>query len=138
MSSSDMTHITHPKPTCEQCHAGMALNGITHCADGYDLCSYRCFSCRTTFLMVEASTPDRASPFERRALLRHRVINSATIGLGDDATGCMVRDLSAAGAGLDLTGGGEIPRYFIFIVCGSRLPSHVVWRKEKRIGIAFD
>jgi hypothetical protein len=138
MTASDMAQIIHPKPTCEQCQAGMALNGITRCAEGYDLWSYRCLACRTNFLMVEASMPDRASVFERRALLRHPVTGSGTIGLGDDATGCVIRNLSAAGAGLDLTGAGGVPRHFIFTAEGSQMPCHLVWRKEKRIGIAFD
>jgi hypothetical protein len=88
--------------------------------------------------MVEASTPDGASALERRALLRHRVSSFATIGFGDGATPCRVRNVSAAGAGLDLAGSDEIPQHLTFIADGSRLPCHVIWRREKSIGIAFD
>ncbi len=50
---------------------------------------------------------------------------------------CLVRDVSAAGAGLDLTGRAATPEHFTLIAFGAQLPCQVIWRQEKRIGIAF-
>ena len=39
---------------------------------------------------------------------------------------------------IDVTSPVGIPDHFTLIADGSHLPCHVIWRKEKRIGIAFD
>ena len=116
----------------------MALSGIVPCADGYDMWSYRCANCGGTFTMVAARTADSASHAERRVVARHRVTTSGSIEFGGDRLACMVRNLSAAGAGLDSTGRARIPKRFTLIAEGSRLRCRVIWRREGRIGIAFD
>jgi DNA-directed RNA polymerase subunit RPC12/RpoP len=116
----------------------MALGGIVPCADGYDMWSYRCANCGGTFAMVAARTADSASRAERRVVARHRVTTSGSIEFGGDRLACMVRNLSAAGAGLDSTGRARIPKRFTLIAEGSRLRCRVIWRREERIGIAFD
>jgi hypothetical protein len=88
--------------------------------------------------MVAARTADSAAHSERRVVARHRVITSGTIEFGGGRLACMVRDLSAAGASLDSTGRARIPKRFTLITEGSHLPCRVVWRREGRIGIAFD
>ena len=52
----------------------------------------------------------------------------------------MVRNLSISGAALDVTRTVGIPEHFtlVFPADGLHMPCHVVWRKEKRIGVAFD
>jgi hypothetical protein len=118
----------------------MALNGITHCAERHDLWSYSCLDCGGSFYMVGARTAVRASVPERRAVLRHRVVTAGTMEFfSGGAIACMVRNLSAAGAGLDLTHPiFEIPEYFTLIADGSRLPCHVIWRRKERTGIVFE
>ena len=51
--------IAHPNPTCQKCDTGMILNGITPCAEGYDLWSYRCLICGNTFKMIETRRKKR-------------------------------------------------------------------------------
>jgi hypothetical protein len=52
----------------------------------------------------------------------------------------MVRNMSEAGAALDVSSPVGISEHFTLVLPteGKRLPCQVVWRKEKRIGVAFD
>jgi hypothetical protein len=49
----------------------------------------------------------------------------------------MLRNISAVGAELELASHIDIPEYFTLAAQGTHLPSQVIWRKEKRIGIVF-
>lgn len=75
---------------------------------------------------------------EKRTSPRHRVLKAGAIEFNGGAIDCTVRNLSTAGAALDVTSPVGIPEHFTLIANGSHLPCHVIWRKEKRIGIAFD
>jgi hypothetical protein len=75
---------------------------------------------------------------DKRSAPRHRVLKAGTIEFNGGAIDCMVRNLSTTGAALDVTSPIGIPEHFTLIADGSRLSCHVVWRKEKRIGVAFD
>lgn len=77
---------------------------------------------------------------EHRTTPRSRVLKAATIDFGGGAISCMVRNMSAAGAALDVSSPVGIPEHFTLVLPteGKRLPCRVVWRKEKRIGVAFD
>jgi hypothetical protein len=132
-----MQQFAHPEPTCRKCHTGMVLHGIIPCAERYDIRLYGCLNCNLTLHMVEACTAVRASVLERRAVARHRVTTAGTIEFRGGAIGCMVRNVSAAGAGLDLPRRAGIPQHFSLIADGAHLPCSVIWRREKRIGIAF-
>jgi len=76
---------------------------------------------------------------EHREAPRHRVLKAGTIEFGGGAIDCTVRNLSASGAALDVVSPVGIPERFNLIVPadGIQKPCRVVWRKEKRIGIAF-
>ena len=115
----------------------MALNGVNPCAEGYDMWTYHCFKCGGAFNLVEPRTLSSPAVSERRQVLRHPVVTTGTIEFGAGTVSCMVRNLSAAGAELSLTGRVETPDEFTLIAEGSHLPCHVIWRREKRIGIAF-
>ena len=56
------------------------------------------------------------------------------------AIGCILKNLSATGAALEFVSTLDIPDRFTLFVQAEQLkqPCHVVWRKEKRIGVAFD
>ena len=73
-----------------------------------------------------------------RVAQRHRVLKAGTIEFNGGGIDCMVRNLSTSGAALDVTSPIGIPERFTLAANGSRHPCHVVWRKEKRIGVAFD
>jgi hypothetical protein len=77
---------------------------------------------------------------EKRISRRHRVLKAGTIEFNGGALSCTVRNLSDAGAALDVTSPIGIPEHFTLVLSTDRqqMPCHVVWRKEKRIGIAFD
>jgi len=77
---------------------------------------------------------------EKRGVDRHRVLKAATIEFGGGAINCMVRNMSNSGAALDVACSVGIPDLFTLILQadGHHTPCHVVWRKERRIGVAFD
>jgi PilZ domain len=77
---------------------------------------------------------------QTRIAHRHRILKAATIEFGGDAIDCMVRDLSVTGAALEVSNQIGILAKFLLVIPGDglHLPCHVVWRKEYRIGVAFD
>ena len=77
---------------------------------------------------------------EKRAAPRNRVLKAGTIEFNGGAIDCMVRNISNAGAALDVSSPVGIPEHFnlVFKADGVHMPCHVIWRKEKRIGVAFE
>ena len=80
----------------------------------------------------------RDSMDEHRIATRHRVLKAGSIEFGGGAIDCTVRNLSATGAALEVTSPLGIPAQFTLVTDGKHLPCHIVWRKEKRIGVTFD
>jgi hypothetical protein len=77
---------------------------------------------------------------ERRAIPRKPVLMSGAIHFAGRAINCLVRDMSMSGAALDVTNPRDIPERFnlVFKADGTHIPCHVIWRREERIGVAFD
>ena len=77
---------------------------------------------------------------EQRIAPRHRVLKAGTIEFSGDALPCTVRNLSATGAALEINTPLWFPDRFVLVIAseGLRKACHIVWRREKRIGIAFD
>ena len=77
---------------------------------------------------------------EKRVFPRHRVLKAGTIEFDGGAINCMVRNMSNIGAALDVNSPVGIPEHFtlVFPADGLHMPCRVAWRKEKRIGVAFD
>lgn len=77
---------------------------------------------------------------EHRAAPRHRVLKAGTISFGGSVIDCTVRNLSETVAALEVVTPLFIPNRFMLIIPSEPLkrPCHMVWRKERRIGIAFD
>ena len=77
---------------------------------------------------------------EQRKTPRRRVLKAATIEFGGGAIDCSVRNISEAGAALDVVTPLLIPDRFTLYVPSDQIKraSRVIWRKEKRIGVAFD
>lgn len=72
---------------------------------------------------------------------RYRVKKAAKIEYGGDLIPCTIRDLSITGAAIEFDRVEvRIPPAFTLLVPedGLRLPCHVVWRKDYRMGVAFD
>jgi hypothetical protein len=77
---------------------------------------------------------------ENRIASRKRVLKAGTIEFGGGAIDCTVKNLSETGAALEVVTPLYIPDRFTLVVPSVQFkrPCHVVWRKEKRIGVAFD
>ena len=76
---------------------------------------------------------------EKRRTERTRVLKSGSIRFGDTALRCVLRCLSPAGVALDVASSANIPdRFSLFVAAEKKIHSCVVvWRKERRIGVAF-
>ena len=76
----------------------------------------------------------------QRIAPRRRILKAGTIESGGGALDCIVRNLSETGAALEVVTPLFIPdRFTLFIPSDQfKRPCHIVWRKEKRIGVAFD
>lgn len=77
---------------------------------------------------------------EHRVAQRHRVLKTATIEFTGQAVECTVRNLSASGAALELKSPLWFPDQFTLCIAsaGLRKPCHIVWRRDGRIGVAFE
>jgi hypothetical protein len=76
---------------------------------------------------------------ENRRLPRSRMLKAGTIAFDGGGIDCTVRNRSAGGAALDVASPLGIPELFQLLVPADGLNQQcrVVWRKEKRIGVAF-
>jgi len=77
---------------------------------------------------------------EVRRAPRNRVLKAGSISFGGSAIDCTLRNVSSSGAALEVISPIGIPEQFILVLPSDRLrlPCHVVWRKERRLGVAFD
>jgi hypothetical protein len=80
------------------------------------------------------------APVERRVAPRKQVLMAATIEFAGDTISCLVCNMSISGAALDVPMSVGIPEQFmlVFKTGNARIPCHVVWREDKRIGVTFD
>jgi hypothetical protein len=85
--------------------------------------------------------PVNGSTNEHRVAARHRVLKAGTIAFADGGCiSCVVRNLSATGAALDVTSPVGIPDTFKLLVeqDHASYDCRVVWRTERRIGVTFN
>lgn len=77
---------------------------------------------------------------ESRIAPRHRVLKAASIEFGGSRIDCVVRNISTTGAAIEVKTPLWFPDSFVLVVTsdGSARRCHIVWRDEKRIGVAFD
>ena len=77
---------------------------------------------------------------EHRIAPRRRVLKAGSISFGGGAIDCTVRNISDTGAAIEVVTPLFIPDRFKLIVHSDGLnrPCHVVWRRERRLGVAFD
>lgn len=77
---------------------------------------------------------------ENRIAPRRRILKSGIIEFGGGAISCTVRNLSDTGAALEVVTPLFIPDRFTLFISSDEFKRacHIVWRKEKRIGVAFD
>jgi hypothetical protein len=77
---------------------------------------------------------------EHRIAPRKRVLKAGTIEFSGEVIPCTVRNISASGAALEVTTVLWFPDRFTLGIESDGLskPCRIVWRKEKRIGVAFE
>ena len=77
---------------------------------------------------------------ERRTIPRQRIFKAGTIEFDGRGVECTVRNISAGGAALEVASPLGIPHEITLNILsrGVRHHCHVVWRQEKRIGVAFN
>jgi hypothetical protein len=75
-----------------------------------------------------------------RGTQRQKVIKAGTILFDGSGTDCLVRKISLGGANLEVESQTGIPDSFDLVIDVERSNQrcHVVWRKARRIGVAFD
>jgi len=71
---------------------------------------------------------------------RQNVMKAGTIVFGGSGIDCLVRNISDSGANLEVESQIGIPNSFDLVIDTehSNHHCHVVWRKARQIGIAFD
>jgi hypothetical protein len=76
---------------------------------------------------------------ERRKFQRHRTLKPAKIVFNQNASviDCMARNLSAAGARLQVPNVVTIPERFELVIGGARRSAKIVWRLDREIGVEF-
>ena len=77
---------------------------------------------------------------ERRKVQRHRTLKSGSISFNRAAgIDCRVRNLSPAGACLEVASQVGIPDDFVLVVDSDHLHQacHVIWRTATRLGVEF-
>ena len=77
---------------------------------------------------------------DHRIAPRRRVLKAGAIVFGEASIDCTVRNLSATGAALEVVTPLFIPDRFTLVVPTEQLsrPCHMVWRKDRRMGVTFD
>lgn len=83
---------------------------------------------------------DAAEPVERRKLSRRRTLKAGSIRFNQGAAyDCRVRNLSPAGALLEVAGQVGIPEDFTLVIEADHIRQNcrVIWRTTTRLGVAF-
>jgi hypothetical protein len=77
---------------------------------------------------------------EHRVATRQRVLKAGTIEFGGSKIDCLIRNISATGAAIEVKSPLWFPDTFVLVTTadGGSRHCHIVWRREKRIGVAFD
>jgi hypothetical protein len=76
---------------------------------------------------------------ERRSTPRRRVFKAGAIEFDGASVDCTIRNLSPAGASLDLASPVGVPHEVTLNMMTDQTRQHayIVWRKDRRIGVMF-
>jgi hypothetical protein len=77
---------------------------------------------------------------EKRDTQRQQILKAGMISFDGSGIDCLVRKMSSYGANLEVESQIGIPNSFDLVIDTEHSNHHcrVVWRKARRIGIAFD
>jgi hypothetical protein len=84
--------------------------------------------------------PVENSANEKRDHRRQRVLKAGTIAFNGSAIDCVVRNISATGAALEVESQIGIPLSFHLIIAAENFSERcrVLWRRESRLGVVFE
>jgi hypothetical protein len=94
--------------------------------------------------MAKEAKPDPPEPLQvldnNRAAPRHRVLKAGSIEFNGGVIDCTVRNISETGAALEVATPLGVPDTFWLLIPGDHARRHcrVAWRRDRRIGVAFD
>jgi hypothetical protein len=76
---------------------------------------------------------------DARRTQRNRVLDTGLLRFGDMSISCSIRNVSSGGLALDVGSQSGIPDQFTLIVVAEKkiYSCNVIWRKGRRIGVAF-
>ena len=76
---------------------------------------------------------------ERRTVPRHKVLKAGSIEFDGNCIECTVHNVSEIGAGVEVATPFGIPHEITLNILTQHVSQHgyIVWRKEKRMGVAF-
>jgi PilZ domain len=76
---------------------------------------------------------------EHRECRRQRVLKAGTITFNGSGINCLVRNISITGAALEVENQSGIPESFNLVIAPGNFIErcHVLWRRNKRIGVVF-
>jgi PilZ domain len=76
---------------------------------------------------------------DHRSAPRHRTLKAGTIEFSGTKIDCLIRNMSATGAALEINSPLWFPDAFRLVTTsdGSNRPCRVVWRNDRRIGVVF-
>jgi hypothetical protein len=94
----------------------------------------------SAFFLFAPRAEETAPDAENRIAPRRRVLKAAKIEFGGIELDCLVRNISATGAAIEVTSPLQCPIAFVLAIPsdGSVRHCHVVWRRGKRIGVKFN
>ena len=77
---------------------------------------------------------------EKRDHRRQRILQAGTIAFNGSGIGCVIRNISATGAALEVESQIGIPGSFRLVIAAEHFNKscRVLWRREKRLGVAFE
>ena len=78
---------------------------------------------------------------ERRKIHRNRTLKAGSINFNRGAgIDCRVRNLSPAGACLEVASQAGVPDDFVLVIANDNFkqPCHVIWRTATRLGVEFN
>jgi ActR/RegA family two-component response regulator len=89
---------------------------------------------------IQAGATATETEPDRRQVSRFRDHKAGTISFnGGGVMSCIVRNVSASGACLEVASPTNIPEDFVLLIECDQIRRHcrIAWRKERRIGVAF-
>ena len=132
--------LTSPRPDLARLGQLDHVRAARHCSHAIWILLTAINNRRSRNFLHGCQNQTAAHVDENRRASRRRVLKSATIEFDRGAHSCAVRNLSEAGAALDVPYALAIPHEFKLIMETDQVSRYcrVVWRKDQRLGVAFE